>query len=255
MAEKEVLEGDVLQFLNDWPEPVDGSVSLGGALGRASSLVNQYFSLPNNSGGFTGSLFTEFAGGGDSADSWDRFESDDFVAVSLLSVRIPGQAAIEILDSRRREFNSLLSQVPNDVALHDASDSDFAEGSIAWELYERLRKVSGSGPVTASKLLARKRPHLIPVSDQIVKSALFPTAGRYWVPLRNELQMSGSPLLQGLREIQEMSNPLAQRTSLLRILDVLVWLRHRVPNNNSKPDYWLGFKPNRHHSSNVTLLP
>ena len=255
MAENEYLEGDVLQFLDDW----SGSTSEGGdggkAGGQVASLVDSYFTLPSAQGGFTGSLFTEFAGGGDSPSSWDRFGSEDFVAVSLLSVRIPGRAAIEILDERSREFNSLLSKVPNDISLHEASDGDFAEGSSAWDLYERLRKVPGSGPVTASKLLARKRPHLIPVSDQIVESALFPSTGRYWVPLRNELQRPESQLLSRLREIQENANPLAQRTSLLRILDVLIWMRHQVPKAAPKPEYWLNFKSNPEFAGGVTPRP
>ncbi|MFE4823261.1 DUF6308 family protein [Streptomyces sp. NPDC056704] len=50
------------------------------------------------------------------------------------------------------------------------ADALMEEGGPAWELWERLAgnkqypsKPDGSGPIGAGELLARERPHLLPI--------------------------------------------------------------------------------------------
>jgi hypothetical protein len=70
--------------------------------------------------------------------------------------------------------------------------------------------------VTAQKLLAHKRPHLLPVYDQVVQDALQPHQDGFWVPLLGVAQGKGhrGPL-------EELRAGLGRPDiSLLRILDV-----------------------------------
>ena len=76
------------------------------------------------------------------------------------------------------------------------------------------------GTATASKLLARKRPRLCPVSDKVVIGAVG-VPGWTWEALRTFLQ---DPAARA--EIEALRPPPAAAVSVLRILDVAIWIRH-----------------------------
>jgi hypothetical protein len=170
---------------------------------------------------FTGSRFDSFSGGGDRPDAANRFTADDVVAVSLLSVDIPPRASRELLEDQASRLSELLSAVPTDVALTDAAAHELiARGSVAEHLWSELRDIEGIGWVTAHKLCARKRPALLPVYDRVVKAALQPTRSAWWLPLWETLQRQ--EVVDRLVEIRaEVGRP---EVSLLRILDVAVWM-------------------------------
>ncbi len=76
------------------------------------------------------------------------------------------------------------------------------------------------GPAQASKLLARKRPRLVPVTDEIIVARDGP-AGQTWRTLRYCLQD------ESLRHVIEVLRPRQARTaSVLRLLDVALWMLH-----------------------------
>ena len=203
--DQDLLEGDVWQFLD----------------AEAPRLINEYFTT------FDGRRFNALGGGGDSPALMNHFDSSDLVAVSTLSVNIPGSAAIEILETQARKLNALLAQIPNDVALHEADRSIISEGSPSWELWKQVRSIHGMGPVLTDKLLARKRPHLLPVYDSVVKAAVQPKIDRYWVPIWNELRAGDGALVTRLERIRSLAGLAAQDASLLRVLDVAIWMRNR----------------------------
>ncbi|WP_307841675.1 DUF6308 family protein [Streptomyces endocoffeicus] len=116
-------------------------------------------------------------GGGDVEHVVDRFDSNDLVAITLLSVSLRPHGAMNLLTDPDGNWARLLSLIPRDARLENpGSDALIEEGGPAWELWERLvgtkrypSKPDGSGPVVAGKLLARKRPHLIPIYDIRIK--------------------------------------------------------------------------------------
>ena len=79
------------------------------------------------------------------------------------------------------------------------------------------------GPVAAGKLLARKRPHLLPVSDSRVKKVLNrPRAdNRWWHDLRDQL-ISDQKLVRELESVRHRAG--AGHMSLLRVFDVMCWM-------------------------------
>ena len=171
-------------------------------------------------GRFSGAWFDTLDGPGDAAEVANRITPADLVAVSTLSVNISGWAAIDLLDRKADDLSGLLTAVPTDVELHDASD---AHVDAVFAVQDALDAVDGIGHVTRSKLLARKRPHLVPVRDQHVLSALI---GRDHGPLTR-------PLRDALRDNLDVRDRLhvlrtkANRDglSLLRTLDIVVWMR------------------------------
>ena len=87
-------------------------------------------------------------------------------------------------------------------------------------LWDALLQMPGVGTATASKLLARKRPRLCPVSDKVVIGAVG-VPGWTWEELRAFLQ---DPAARA--EIEALRPPPAAVVSVLRILDVAIWIRH-----------------------------
>jgi Family of unknown function (DUF6308) len=141
------------------------------------------------SGRYTGGRFELFAGGGDRPEVADRFTTEDVVAVSLLGVEIPGDAALDVLEASRRRLAERLACIPTDLDLADAGDDVVGPGSAAAQAFDLLDRIPGIAWVTAGKLLARKRPRLIPVYDSVVRLALDRTLDdEFWRPLRDALR-------------------------------------------------------------------
>jgi Family of unknown function (DUF6308) len=90
----------------------------------------------------------------------------------MLGIVFDAEAAVAILDDRAKELNGLLAKVPNRVSLWEVDRAVVDDGSDADQLWHRLITIGKVGPVAAGKLLARKRPHLIPIYDDFVAKAM-----------------------------------------------------------------------------------
>lgn len=79
------------------------------------------------------------------------------------------------------------------------------------------------GSVAAGKLLARKRPHLLPVYDSRVKKVLNRprTDNRWWHDLRDRL-INDQNLVRELESVRDRAG--AGHMSLLRVFDVMCWM-------------------------------
>jgi hypothetical protein len=116
--------------------------------------------------------FDRFGGGGDALPTRDRVMPADMVALSLLAVeRGLGPVAVDFLSAYAEEIGELLAAIPC-VALHDAPRSLIGDGSAAAELADLLRRGQGPHGLTTCELLARKRPHLVPLSDVRARATL-----------------------------------------------------------------------------------
>lgn len=160
-------------------------------------------------------------------DNSNRFTAADLLAVQCLSVTVPIEIAIDLLEGELgQQISDRLSRIPPDVDLGTAESrslvQDEADADQAWHL---LTAQDDVGFVTAGKLLARKRPRLIPVWDHVVRCAL----GRpdnAWVWLDDRLRERDAVLRSQLQRLHDEAE-LAETVSLLRTLDVVVWMRHR----------------------------
>jgi Family of unknown function (DUF6308) len=143
--------------------------------------------------------------------------TSDLLAVSLLDIAWRPAAVRQLLDTSAAMVPGLLSAIPSDVDLWEASDEDLAAVDPLWEA---LLHMPGAGTATASKLPARKRPRLCPVSGKVVIQAVG-VPGWTWEALRTFLQ---DPAARA--EIEALRPPPAATVSVLRILDVAIWIRH-----------------------------
>jgi hypothetical protein len=195
---------------------------------QAVTDLRTYFHDPQaGTAGFTGRWFERLGGGGDGPGKADWITAEDLIAVQMLSVQVPPETAAGLLHGRLgRQLHERLPRIPTDVALSqpEAADllTDDADAAHAWNI---LEQAPGVGWVTAGKLLARKRPHLIPVYDRVVRCGLG-SPNSFWTTLQRVLDEERSALTARLAQLREEAS-VASLISDLRILDVVVWMGHR----------------------------
>lgn len=81
------------------------------------------------------------------------------------------------------------------------------------------------GWVITNNLLARKRPSLVPVYDRVVRCAYGYPAG-LWNWLVTMFAEDGGVLNHRLLAAREAAG-VSPQVSALRVLDVIVWMRHQ----------------------------
>ena len=146
----------------------------------------------------------------------DRIVSDDLLAVTLLDVRWTPLAVRRLLYDQAAKVTELLR------VIDDKTDMWAPEGSQqldnAEPLWDLLCELPGVRDTRASKLLARKRPRLIPITDSIIVSAVG-TPGKTWVTLRHCFQDS---LFR--QQVKSLRPGKTEQITLLRIFDVAIWM-------------------------------
>lgn len=191
---------------------------------RAVALLNHYFRpLAGKNDGFTGGAWDAFDPSGTRGQSGDVFTSDDVLSLSLLSIQIYGRAAFDILVTRKNELNDKLRALGPDrdfATLPSANGSDFAP---VRSLYRALVDLPEVGEVTATKLIARKRPRMVPIMDSVVKRAIFSDTPFQWESLHKALGADNRKLHKHLLKLHCAAN-LSASVSPLRVFDVLAWM-------------------------------
>lgn len=143
--------------------------------------------------------------------------ADDLLAVSLLDISWRPEAVRQLLGSQSRLVSAMLAAIPVDVDLWAASDAEVATVDPLWDA---LLEMPGVGTATGVKLLARKRPRLCPATDKVViRAAGLP--GQTWEVVRRMLQ---DP--EARADLEALRPPDAAGASLLRLLDVAIWIVH-----------------------------
>ena len=177
---------------------------------HSAGLVNAYFDPENR---FAGATFETLE-----PNDHDAFSASDLLGAGLLDVPFLPRAVRTLLQTQRDTFNALLAAVPHDVDLWRASDEQLLP---AYALWAQVRKLDGVGPTRASKLMARKRPRLIPVVDSVVKTGLH-FEDDSWKELRSALCENDGSLVTEIEALRPEG--LTQRVSTLRILDAALWM-------------------------------
>lgn len=164
-------------------------------------------------------------------DDWRRSEPDslaaeDILAVACLSIHVPARAALEILGEQSGSISELLSGIPPELALEDVPfeehDRVFGADSPSLLLWRLLRPHYRVGPTTVSKIMARKRPALIPIYDSVVGRVTgFPNSDGTWRAWHQAFS-TDAECTDRLRVLREAVG--LEHIPLLRILDVVLWM-------------------------------
>lgn len=188
----------------------------------AVAQLRHYYAPQEGPGAFyTGSRYDSWDSTGQRHHDQDTFTADDLVAVTFLSVKVPGRAAIELLDTQRSTFTALLVELGPDRDLVDVGE-ELGSGSAGWQLMSALRNLPDVGATTASKLLARKRPRLRPIYDSVV-AEITGTQANLWEPLRVALRADHGSLHERLLRLRAAAG-LPASLSALRVFDVIAWM-------------------------------
>jgi hypothetical protein len=171
---------------------------------------------------FTGSQFNSWASGG--LREPNAVTVDDILAVQFLSMRPYSQTLWDLAHGKRPAIEAALACVPTGVSLWD-DDGDRVEAALvaADKAYAAIKTVDGAGWVTAAKLLARKRPNLVPVQDRVIFKAI--GADTFWRPLRNWLRADDN--LDRLHQIRDQAGATPDQVPTLRVFDIVIWHAER----------------------------
>jgi hypothetical protein len=197
--------------------------------GRSVVDLQRYYTSASRDGSrpeFAGSRFETLDGGG--GKSPDMFTAADLLAVEMLSVQVPALVTIALLEGDLGiEMTGFLREIPKSMEIHDPAAKDhLGADSAASAAWSRLNEQDGVAWVTAGKLLARKRPLLIPVYDKIVRCAYgCPPSGAAWLWLQE--MCADSTVWSRLQGLHDEAG-LPSDVGLLRVLDVTFWMRHRT---------------------------
>ena len=162
-ASRHAPAGSRLLTMGISPEPVEEVRRriIGIRRGSGLDLVRAYYA-PNS--GFAGSMFDSFGN-----NPASQFTSDDLVAASLLDVRFGPAAVQELLI--KHSADALLQKIPADANV-TLWNTELPRSSAAWRLWDVLVGIDEVGPTRASKLMAWKRPHLLPILDSVIMERL-----------------------------------------------------------------------------------
>ncbi|WP_328325878.1 DUF6308 family protein [Kribbella sp. NBC_00382] len=192
--------------------------------------LRAYFEDGPPNTGYPGRWFEQIGSPADQELNRDRLTADDIVALSALSIRLPITVSARLLGEDSAEINELLTQIPADADLWDVDRSDLSPRSAAYRLFTKFRAMAwnggdhGTSGVTASKLLARKRPRLIPIYDHQVSQLVDLGKGaNWWISLREALTDEVRDHLEQAHRSAELSPMITP----LRTLDVILWMRAR----------------------------
>ncbi|MCC3272378.1 DUF6308 family protein [Arthrobacter zhangbolii] len=202
----------------------------------AADLLHRYYRQKLTSGHVrTGARFDTWAGGGDAPGVANRITADDLVALALLGEEITGPAVVGLLETKAAQIGELLELIPADLAMEDVTPVEYfhvlGKESPAWLLWDLFRGYKGgqwkTGAGKASKLLARKRPKLIPIWDATVaRSAGLGTSLTQWEEWHSLLTMDDRDLARRLAAVQSRAD-LPAPVSTLRVMDVILWMDGR----------------------------
>lgn len=195
---------------------------------RAARLFEYYYCSRNDDGSprFSGSRFDSLGKHASDDSAANEITAEDIAAVLCLGVNIPGDAVVKLLECNKSQISELLGQIPVNVSLWDSDQAEVeAKSSASNKLWNELKSIHGIKAVKVSKLMARKRPRLIPIYDRRIQAALkLSSATGYWTIYRNLMlaSVNGKPLYEGLQELVAASK-VGPNVTALRACDVILW--------------------------------
>ncbi|HEX2050901.1 MAG TPA: DUF6308 family protein [Actinomycetota bacterium] len=148
----------------------------------------------------------------------NELTNDDVLALNFLSAPI-GPMTYRCLMELRPRIASCLHKLSPQLHLWQLQSQAYEDANALWKLLMDVRNI---GHVRASKLMARKRPNLMPILDKNVSAFFDGRTSSFWEPLGKTLQDAE---LRARIEIRLRPPGVdTSELSLLRILDIAIWM-------------------------------
>ena len=208
----------------------------------ARGLIDVYFGKAQTKA-FDGASFETIGHRWDDPATVNVITAADLVALSTLSVPVPASAAIALLGPDADKASKLLEEIPTDLSLADATSGVLEDGSAAARLWRLFRSYDDMGPTRTSKLLARKRPFLVPIFDSVVEKTLgMSGSAGHWEGMRSLLTAQDSELHGHLLQLRADAE-LPDYVSPLRVFDIVVWMHGARPELSARLAAEAGLPP------------
>lgn len=213
---------------------------------HARGLLRGYFHRDSSGFVYSGAMFNTYPAGPAPGittlpDTANVITDSDLIALSMLRIRVTGYEALIITQDKRQAIETLLEGIPADACITEGPSAGLLDRhGPAWTLWELLRDIkdrtkdSRLGAVAAGKLLARKRPALIPIEDSQI-AAVFRRPPpdqdrRWWEAVRSAAldptpAASGTTLWRYLARIRDAEH--LDHLPILRVLDIIGWMHAR----------------------------
>lgn len=217
-----------------------GCTAHSSALECSTYLVGRYLS-----GDYTGALFDPFG-----HEPANRITRSDLLAVRSLSMWRFGlptflrdlgfaldadaaASAVCTVTACATHIGCLLLQLPVSSTIYTMTPAEhaLADGPL-WNVLQAMfkRSVKKAGTTSLSKTLARKRPALLPILDDIARERIRLAGGPgpdgNWAFLRNEIAASAL-VRPGVAAIR-VDVAVPDHYQDLRLIDIVVWMRQYV---------------------------
>lgn len=190
---------------------------------RAARVLNYYFTSKTDKGlRYTGGAWDTFDPSGDRYATPHHFTTADLASCSLLSTAIGGRATLQLLTEPPPQIGELLHAIDPDADFADIDINGPMMRSVR-ELYAALCELDGIGPTRCTKLMARKRPRLVPIVDSVLAQSVYGGKAPHWDRLHTAMNAEDQRLWKFLGEAHTAAH-LSQTITPLRVFDVLAWM-------------------------------
>jgi hypothetical protein len=165
-----------------------------------------------------------------------RITADDIVACSMLDYSVPAPAAAWILSAEGQWLTTeILADIPSDDDLWSCGAPSILRAADLFQLLraptsqlEGDQETPALGQATATRLLAAKRPRLVPIDDRQIRQTLRYKKDALWFRRWRDImddELIG--LARTARHLAGSDRPAAVSLSELRVLDIVVRQRAR----------------------------
>lgn len=203
------------------PRAVDDPHSSASSLGRSRGCCARTYACARRS-------TSDLSSGDDWLDPHDGYSWRDIAAVKMLGVTVPARAALRLTgcidETFASDLEAQLSSSSPDIEPQDPAGQTLLRDTTSplHQAWRQLRTLDGVGWVIASKLLARKRPHIAPIYDRVVRAAVGAPPS-WWTCVAD--YFTGPERVARLDQARHAAGQ--ADLPLLRALDVAVWEQAR----------------------------
>ncbi|MFW7414121.1 DUF6308 family protein [Demequina sp. SO4-18] len=197
----------------------------------AVSRLRHYFGTCECAAPESGAAFETIGHPWDKKSKVNTVSPGDLVALATLTTPVAGPAAVWMLDKKNlKKTEKLLRKIPVKAKIGTKSGTKLLkDGGPAAKLWDHWSQAPGFGPVSVSKLLARKRGKLVPAYGSVVADQMeVSDPGEHWAAMQGLFTDGRRDLWATAKEWRRAAG-VNSLVSPLRVIDVVLWSRGTYP--------------------------